>query len=103
MRFFQWLFNDPPDTYELMRQQDVDSVIAALNHSLSWVRRDAVLTLGATNDRQYQALLTTALNDPDADVRQAAQAALATLGDTEAFEARLLQAVADSPYAEQPN
>jgi HEAT repeat protein len=102
MRFFQWLFSVPPDTFALMRQGDMDGVIAALRHSLSWVRRDAVLTLGNTNDPQFRSLLTEALNDNDAEVRKVAREALATLDATEAFASRLLQAVADSASAEQP-
>ena len=76
MRFFTRLFGGPPEPFQLMERHDVAGIIAALGHTLPSVRRDAAHALGQLQDPHGRAPLTAALNDRDADVRAAVQAAL---------------------------
>ncbi len=73
------LFWAPPDTFALRQRGDTAGLLAALNHELAWVRRDAAESVGRLQDAQFREPLTTALQDSDAEVRGAAQAALAQL------------------------
>ncbi len=73
MKLLHWLFGEPPDTFALQQQGDRAGLIAALGHTLPWVRRDAAQALGEMRDPQARA----ALHDPDRDARHAAQEALA--------------------------
>ncbi len=77
MLYLKRLFAGPPNTLELMQRHDIAGLLAALDHTLAWVRRDAAATLGTMHEPR--ARLTTALQDRDAEVRHAAQASLDTL------------------------
>ncbi len=79
MQYLKRLFAGPPNTRDLQQQHDVAGLLAALDHKLAWVRRDAAETLGTMQEPRARAPLTTALEDRDAEVRHAAQAALDTL------------------------
>ncbi len=79
MLYLKRLFAGPPNTLELMQRHDIAGLLAALDHTLAWVRRDAAATLGRMQEPRARAPLTTALQDRDAEVRHAAQAALDTL------------------------
>jgi HEAT repeat protein len=76
MRFIDWLFNVPPNTWQLLRRKDEAGLVAALGHSLPWVRRNAAENLGTLRLPQSATALTLALDDPDQEVRYAARAAL---------------------------
>ena len=54
-------------------------LLATLRHDLDWVRRDTVQSMEQMQDAQFRGALTTALKDSDAEVRDAAQAALVQL------------------------
>lgn len=73
------LFRAPPNTFALMQRHDTAGLVAALGHDLAWVRRDAAQSLGQLHDAQFRGPLTAALQDSDAEVRDAAQTALALL------------------------
>ncbi len=79
MLYLKRLFAGPPNTRDLRQQQDIAGLLAALDHKLAWVRRDAAETLGTMQEPRACAPLTAALQDRDAEVRHAAQAALDTL------------------------
>jgi HEAT repeat protein len=79
MLYVKRLFAGPPNTLELRQRHDVAGLLAALDHKLAWVRRDAAETLGQMQEPRARVPLTTALQDRDADVRHAAQGALDTL------------------------
>ena len=79
MLYLKRLFAGPPNTRDLRQQQDIAGLLAALDHTLAWVRRDAAETLGTMQEPRARAPLTAALEDRDAEVCQAAQAALDTL------------------------
>jgi HEAT repeat protein len=80
-RLLERLFGEPPNTYELGQRHDTAGLLAALGHSLPWVRCNAAATLGKMHALEARGPLTAALHDSDADVRQAAQAALDRLRD----------------------
>ena len=84
MRTFKRLFGGPPNTYDLGQRQDIGGLLAALGHSLPWVRRNAAETLGTLKVEAARGPLTTALRDHDAEVRAAAQTAIAQLNDSPA-------------------
>ena len=73
------MFKAPPDTFALLQRNDRAGILRALQHNLAWVRRDAAQSLGQLHDPQFRVPLTAALNDADAEVRDAAQSALAQL------------------------
>ncbi len=79
MLYLKRLFAGPPNTRDLRQRQDVAGLLAALDHTLAWVRRDAAETLGMMQEPRARASLTTALEDRDAEVRHAAHVALDTL------------------------
>ncbi len=73
------LFRAPPNTFALRQRHDTAGLLAALGHELAWVRRDAAQSLGQLQEAQFRGPLTLALQDSDAEVREAAQVALAQL------------------------
>ena len=79
MLYLKRLFAGPPNTRDLRQRQDVAGLLAALDHKLAWVRRDAAETLGRMQEPQARAPLSAALQDRDAEVRHAAQVALTQL------------------------
>ncbi len=79
MLYLKRLFAGPPNTLELMQRHDLAGLLAALDHPLAWVRRDAAATLGRMQEPRARAPLTTALQDRDAEVRHAAHVALTQL------------------------
>lgn len=79
MSFLKRLLGGPPNTFELMQQHDINGLLAALGDTLPWVRRDAAQSLGNLGEPQFREPLTAALNDNDAEVRHAAQDAIAKL------------------------
>ncbi len=81
MLLLKRLFGGPPNTFELWERHDVAGLLAALGHTLPWVRRNAAEALGTMQAPQARGPLTAALNDSDEEVRQAAQDALETLND----------------------
>ncbi len=81
MDLLKRLFGGPPQPFDLMQRHDVAGLIAALGHSLPWVRRDAALALGQLQDPQARTALTAVLHDPDGEVHHAAQAALAQFNE----------------------
>ena len=46
MLYLKRLFAGPPNTRDLRQQHDVAGLLAALDHKLAWVRRDAAATRG---------------------------------------------------------
>ncbi len=76
---FLRLFRSPPDTFAMLQRHDTAGLQAALGHELAWVRRNAAESMGLLSDPQFRGELTAALQDSDAEVRAAAQAALAQL------------------------
>ncbi len=81
MRTLNRLFGGPPNTYELGQRRDIRGLLAALGHTLPWVRRNAAETLGTLQVEAARDPLTAALDDSDEEVRAAAQTALAQLND----------------------
>lgn len=81
MKWLDRLFHLPPNVDELVRQHDVNGLIAALGHKLPWIRRAAAQRLGQLKDPQFFAMLSDALNDSDAEVRKAARVALVGVDD----------------------
>ncbi len=84
MLYLKRLFAGPPNTRDLRQRQDVAGLLAALDHKLAWVRRDAAETLGMMQEPRARASLTTALEDRDTEVRHAAQVALTQLNAADA-------------------
>jgi HEAT repeat protein len=75
MLYLKRLFAGPPNTRDLRQQHDVAGLLAARAHNRAWVRRDAAAPRGRMQEPRARAPLTTALEDRDAEVRHAAQAA----------------------------
>lgn len=84
MQYLSRRFAGPPNTRDLRQQHDVAGLLAALEHTLGWVRRDAAETLGMMHVLRARAPLTTVLQDRDAEVRHAAQVALTLLNTPDA-------------------
>jgi HEAT repeat protein len=64
----------------LKAEAGLPSLVASLTHSISNLRKEAVIALGEIGDTRAIAPLETALADPDPDVRKLARLALTTIG-----------------------
>jgi HEAT repeat protein len=80
MSFLRSVFHrNTPDVSSLRARQDVDGLIAALEHPNASIRRAAAEALGEMGDARAKTSLHLALEDDDPTVRVAAQAALGRL------------------------
>jgi HEAT repeat protein len=64
----------------LKAEAGLPSLVAALQHEVSNLRKEAAIALGEIGDRRAIAPLEAALADPDPDVRKLARLALTTIG-----------------------
>lgn len=69
----QWLQQDHQQAHP---QALIDALIPLSQHPSPEARADAIYLIGLSQDPRRQAVIGTALNDPDADVRDIAQDAL---------------------------
>jgi HEAT repeat protein len=101
MMLLKRLFGLPPNPLALKQRHDVPGLLAALEHQFPWIRRDAARMLGQMQEHQGKGPLTAALNDHDAEVRHAAQDALALLDAPIAPQAPT--STRQDAYAEPPH
>jgi hypothetical protein len=78
---------------------DIDPVLRVLSDTSTYVRREAVKTLGRIGDRRILPYLVEATNDSDAGVRLRAVRAVAKIGSPEEVRPILMRCVQDPDSA----